>query len=271
MLQSLISQKTIQDIEMNSLAATESRSLPCDMIGELLSASSQDLLAVVSLACVNKHFNAYVRKWAAKHPPTACFGQKQWHKFGADVGEVPPIPLKFYHHLATDNFLCTYIPATINGTVMTLNSFDAFIMELKHQKHSNYRCSVAPMECESNEYPLQKPFKKRWVLLSKNISKDTTCKTFEDQQKLVDAKGYTVPNLTDVVVSILMHQLNTGEYIFSLKNDPDLRLNYTRVKDHKKEQLRSIVGCYHNNILCIISYRPDCDCSLMGTAYALTS
>ena len=52
------------------------------------------------------------------------------------------------------------------------------------------------------------------VLGGMDLENGTRNKRFEIQEESVKKAGYEIPNLIDVVVSVLLHNLKTGEFVY---------------------------------------------------------
>ena len=89
----------------------------------------------------------------------------------------------------------------------------------------------------------EKCFKKNkahWVLLSKNVCPGTRGRQFPEQEGIVKQKGYEVPHAIDVVASVFLHHLETGQCLFS--QDHSGRLTYTRVVEKNIIGVQIIIG-----------------------------
>ena len=226
---------------------------PNDVVKEILGHSHSDF---VSLACVSKQFNALTTLMAKQCPPRGSFGKVQWEKHGAKVGEEPPmipISLKLYQDCAKGLFMCTFIPETINEELLTISSIDRFVSERKGVKKSNYRYPLALFGIGNDSV---KKFKGHWVILAKEVLEGTRDEKFDVQKDKVEKSGFEVPELIDTIVSLLMHNLSTGEFIY-----PDAskgqKWTYTRVQEENSSGFKIIVGGFSASGLHVGSYYGD--------------
>lgn len=189
---------------------------PQDVWNEVLKHSKSDLVA---LACASQSLNELTNDYAKNNLPAGRFGAKEWKSFGGDPGIEPAIPLKMYA-FDSSKWMLTFIPETINGEKLTLSSFDRFVSDYKNGKNafkSNYR---NPLSNAGINDKTVKPFKAHWVMLSKDVLGGTDLvngtrnKGFSTQEKLVKEARFEIPNLIDVVASVLLHNLETGDFVY---------------------------------------------------------
>lgn len=246
---------------MNIIKQTELFDLPKECFWEVLSYSNLD---IVSLACVSKQFYALTTQFAKQCPPEGCFGRVQWEKYGAKVGEEPsmiPIALKLYQDCAKGLFMCTFIPETINREPLTLSSIDRFVGECKSVKKSNFAYPLAGRGISDDSV---KKFKSHWVILAKDVLEGTRGNNFEVQKDKVERSGFEVPGLIDVIASLLLHNLRTGEFIYSDGSNGQ-PWTYTRVQEAEY----IIVGGFSASGLHLLTSGDDDD--RIGVACALKS
>ena len=117
--------------------------------------------------------------------------------------------------------MLTLILENIKEEALTLSSIDRFVSDCKNGKDafkSNYLTPLSDYGIDDNTL---KPFKAHWVMLSKDVlggmdlENGTRDKTFEIQEERVKKAGFDeIPNLIDVVVSVFLHNLETGEFVY---------------------------------------------------------
>ncbi len=246
--------------------------LPEDVWNEILHYSESYL---VRMACVSRHFELLTLTYAKNNKPEMRFDKAEWIKRNGDPGEEPPIPLKMYG-FDPKMYTLTLIPETINDELLTLSSFDRFVSNCKNDKdafQTNYYAFNDSGITEGTAIQ----FKTHWVLLSKGLFKGTRGIKLELQEQLVKAKGFEVPYLIDVVVTIYMHHLQTGQFIFPDSSIRRFTLRtYTRVQE-KARGCRILVGAFgehapNGNVgLFFHNKSDDIGWSDLGMASALTS
>ena len=247
--------------------------LPEDVWNEILHYSESFL---VRMACVSRQFKTLTLTYAKNNQPEVRFDKAEWIKFKADPGIEPPIPLKMYGH-DPQRYTLTLIPETINDELLTLSSFDRFVSHCKNDKdtfQTNYYAFNDSGITEGTAIQ----FKTHWVLLSKGVSKGTRGIKFQSQEQLVKAKGFEVPYLIDVVVTIYMHHLQTGQFIFPNSSIRRFTLRtYTRVQEKADgTRCRLFVGAFgehapYGNVGLFFHNNDDFEAEETGMACALTS
>lgn len=245
--------------------------LPEDVWNEILHYSESYL---VRMACVSRQFEVLTLTYAKNNKPKKSFDKAEWIKRNGDPGDEPSIPLKMYG-FDPQRYTLTLIPERINNELLTLRSFDRFISDCKNGKEpfqTNYYAFNDSGITE--ETAIQ--FKTHWVLLSKGLFKGTRGIKLEPQEQLVKAKGFEVPYLIDVVVTIYMHHLQTGQFIFPDSSIRRFTLRtYTRVQE-KARGCRIFVGAFgehapQGNIGLFFYKNADFATQDIGMACALTS
>ena len=237
-----------------------------DILYEVLKYSK---LSLVAIACVNKQFNALTKKYAENYRPEGCFGRVEWLSFGGDPGIEPHLPLKMIQDFDASKEMLTLIPESINDEPLTLSSIDAFISKHKNSDKSNYTFPLSQHGIYDNTV---KKFKSHFVILSKDVLLATKNKNFRKQAYAVKKQGFEIPNLIDTVVSLFMHNLKTGEFIYPsyCYSTGNSQLTYTRVREKNKKNYRIIIGafCAHN---LYIGYNITYNASFIGVACARKS
>jgi hypothetical protein len=195
--------------------------LPEEIQAEVISWCSQDLEAI---ACASKLFNILVKQWVeiqCRAVPEWAFGKAKWLKYGAETGEEPllQMTLKVYQECSKGLFTCYLIPETINENPLTLSSIDEFVSNFKGSKKSNYRYPISDFGINEAADKV----KTHWIMLSKDLlpgSRSTRERTvtFAEKESLARVAG-EVPKLIDTVVTVLMHNLHTGEFIYPAESN----------------------------------------------------
>ena len=218
--------------------------LPDEACFEIVKLSNSNLLA---LSCVNKQFEKLTNDYAKSYRPEGCFGKAEWISYGGNPGDEPYLPLKMIQDFDSSKYMLTFIPETINGEELTLSSFDRFVSDYKNGKdafESNYR---HPLSSAGINDKTVKPFKAHWVMLSKDVLggadlvNGTRNKNFVTQEKLVKEVGFEIPNLIDTVVSILLHNLETGNFVYSDTSN-GRQWTFTRVQEQSSRGYQIVVG-----------------------------
>jgi len=216
--------------------------LHADIWNEIISYRKQSLVA---LSCVNIQFNQLAKDYAKNNLPESCFGEKEWKKYGADISIAPAISLKIIQDFDPSKFILTLIPETLNGKPLTLTSIDEFVKSLKKSDKSNYSYDPTYLGI-SNQTAGE--HKAHYVMLSKDVlggddyEYGTRKKSFKIQEKLVKEKGFEIPNLIDVVVSLFMHNMNNREvFLYPVGSNVRIAL-YTRVQEQNNQGYRIFVG-----------------------------
>lgn len=192
---------------------TEDIYFPDDIWKEFIARSKHSLVA---LSCVSKQLETLTKDFAATYRPEGCFGKIQWLSFGGDPGDESFLPLKMIQDFDPKHQMLTFIPKTINNEPLTLTAIDCLVCKCKGTIKSNIKGWHNIDETLANTHA-------HWVLISKNILpveifKFTmgfeVNKRFNKKLKLFKKQGFEIPSLIDAVVSLLMHNLRTNEFVF---------------------------------------------------------
>ena len=218
-----------------------------DIFAEVLKHSKSSL---VTLACVTKQFNTLTHAFAKNYRPEVCFGRAEWLSFSGDPGIEPPLnlPLRIIQNFDPDKQILTFIPETINNIPLTLSSIDRFVSVCKNKTESNYSTTLDFFKISDKTGG---KVKAHWVLLSKDIFAETCIKGFYEQEKLVRKQKFEIPNLIDTVVSLFMHNLKTGEFVYPFKG---VDWTYTSVQETTKDGYGILVGCFSKESLCVRTF-----------------
>src|SRR5262249_7455582 len=143
------------------------------------------------------------------------------------IKDYPDIPCKMWAEFikANGTAMLTLIPKEIESQSVDLKSFDKWLC-MKNGRKTNYiYCNVTD--------ELVKKYQVRsdhWFLLFKGVPEETRCKPYPEQKKIIEEKGYEVPSLMGTVMSILTHNKETGEFVFTDGSNGN-RWTYTRVEE----------------------------------------
>ena len=212
-----------------------SPSLPEEMWKEIISYSKDSLTL---LSCVDIQLNKLTEDYVKNNPLQGLFGEKEWKHFNGDPGIVFPISLKMIQDFDASKYILTFIPETINGKPLTLTSIDEFIKKYNNTDISNYKYPLSNYGISNGTVG---KYKAHWVMLSKNVLDGTRNETFEIQKQLVEEKKFEIPNLIDVVVSLLMHKMKTDEFIYPDGSNGH-QWTLTRVQEENNRGYRIVVG-----------------------------
>ncbi len=230
---------------------------PQDVWNEVLKHSKPDLVA---LSVLSQSLNKLTNDYAKSYRPEGCFGKAEWISYGGNPGAEPYLPLKMIQDFDSSKWMLTFIPETINGEELTLSSFDRFVSDYKNGKdafRSNYRYLLSDYDINDKTV---KPFKSHWVMLSKDVLgcadlvNGTRNKNFSIQEKLVKEAGFEIPNLIDAVVSILLRNLQTGDFVYSDGSNGHQR-TYTHVQEQNSGGYPIAVGSF--SALGLVVYDSD--------------
>lgn len=191
---------------------------PADIWKEFIARSKHSLVA---LSCVSKQLETLAKNFAATYRPEGCFGKVQWLSFKGDPSEETFLPLKMIQDFDPKHQLLTFIPETLNNEPLTLTWIDCFVCKSKGTIKSNIK------GWHNVDITLGNA-KAHWVIISKNISPINIYnvsmdwevnKKFYKRLEQFKSQGYEIPTLVDAVVSLLMHNLQTGEFVFPNATD----------------------------------------------------
>lgn len=219
---------------------------------------------LINLSLVNKEFEALIKKYAENHRVKYCFGKVQWLSFGGDPGIEPFLPLRMIQDFDHRHQMLTLIPETINNEMLTLRSIDAFVSKSKNTDITNY---IYPHGNSIIDNIKVEKVKSHWVLLSKTVLDGTEDQLFETQEELLNIQGFEIPNLIDTVVSLLMHNRKTGEFVYPHPQGCPWKATY--VQEMVNYEYRIVVGAFSALGLNILSKRNFCYESI-GIACART-
>lgn len=210
---------------------------------------------------------------------TIGFGEKMWKNYFGNIGKVPSLPnnigaiLKskcpfFEGKTVQETHMLTLIPATLNGTSMTLERLGELMrdLDLKQGKTGYmvpaYNEKANYTYCSEHAYT---PFEaSHWVLMTNNVPEETRNEIYKVQKEFVaQHPNYHVPKLSEAAVAIFAEYVTTGIYRFGRKPWTYTRCQEDRSRHYPNIVDKMIVGGYIPDGLCIDS-GPDDAC---GMAY----
>jgi len=170
------------------------------------------------------------------------FGKAQWLEHFGEIGQEPSLPAHLEKAWRSDcsfwkgkkvheTHVLTLIPVTVNGKPLTLTSLEDLIEHPKKGPATKYTYYNSVVNKQLGEVGIKSSY---WLLMTKDVLEGTRNNSYEDQVKKLKSysQGYEVPLALDSAVSILMHHVSTGKYLFG--QDP---LTHTRCQE--------VVGKYH--------------------------
>lgn len=200
--------------------------------------------------------------------PSIAFGKKQWSKYFGDIGKVPQLPstihkiLKnpcpfFRNKRVEETHMLVLVPATLNGTPMTLKRLGKLMKGLKCSHPASGYADNCNFPYDGNT-----SFEAtHWILMTNDVISESRNKPYLDQKSLVEKiSNYHVPELSDAIVAIFMEYVSTGIHRFALGNPS----TFTRCQGtHLCSQM--VVGGFDSDGLSVI--RSSCDkVILLGVA-----
>lgn len=157
-----------------------------------------------------------------------AFDKEKWEKhIGKVEGDLPfptgiietlrqPCPY-FPGKRVYETHMLTLTPTTVNDKPLTINSIEELV---KHPKvgYSTRYGRFCP--CDVFDEHGDKSFEMaHWVLITKYVIPESRGKSYKTQVELVGAKeGYEVPKVLDMITSIFMHYVLSGNYLFRAGN-----------------------------------------------------
>ncbi|MBA3721275.1 MAG: hypothetical protein H0W88_02620 [Parachlamydiaceae bacterium] len=160
--------------------------------------------------------------------PEIAFGKAKWAKSGVDVGDEPSLPSNIEEILKTkcpifgttyeNAYTLTLIPASINGSPLTLSSFGQFVKKYFPETKTGFRLIADPILRSLGHVSNGKS---RWVLMSKYMIPGSIDKKYTEQhgmiRKIAESSqiAYTVPEALEAVVCILTEFIKSDTRLFS--------------------------------------------------------
>ncbi|MBA3603600.1 MAG: hypothetical protein H0W50_08165 [Parachlamydiaceae bacterium] len=221
---SIQNNSTITNDSVVAVASIFSEFSPMDVVGEITKYADFDTLKV--LLSVSKNINTVIfsqNEERSKLVKGVAFGKEEWLKFyDLDIGNEPLLSrdnIKMFNSpdpsdptkRLIDTHLLTLIPKGVSVT-----SFGE--LAKKHfPTRRAYRDAYQPI-LDVVATPNEKSY---WALMSKDVLNGSRNKSFETQQKMVAVLSQNanvnceIPSALEAAVSILTHQVRSGERLFS--------------------------------------------------------
>ena len=175
--------------------------------------------------------------------PTMAFGKAEWGEHFGDIGVEPPLPPNSEEILNSpcpfwpgkkvrETHLLTLIPATVNGSPLTLNSLGELIKAPKAGHKTEYRYHNDYVKKELGDQSTSS----HWALMTRDVVPESRNKNNAAQKKLIasyaqkSGQPYVLPKALDAAVSILMEHVSTGKRLY--KDSP---WTYTRCQESVNE------------------------------------
>lgn len=198
-------------------------------------------------------------------------GQKQWAAYFGDIGQEPSLPKDIHKILnkpcpfwpgktIEETHMLVLIPETINGKSLTLATFSELVKTPKGDGHTTRYHLL--LHASMNKYKHQATPKSHWVLMTKDVIKESTDKNYTHQKVFIDqlAKktkmNYEVPNVLDAVICIYMYYVHHGERLFNTDNT---LWTYTRCQEKFEDNQVTVGGFSSDGFMAgSVSFEGDC-------------
>lgn len=215
-----------------------------------------DKFNLIPLSLLNRKFNELAHAFVQDNLPLKCFGEKEWRRYKGNPGVVTHLPFQLFLNFDSSKEILTFIPETINDEELNLNTIDAFVSAFCNVK----TCYKFPLKSAGIYEKTLKKTEAHWVKLSKDILPETSEKTFSEIRAILNSKGFEIPDLVDVVVSLFMHFLNTNEFLFSS--------TFTSVLEANDFRCSLVVGNFSSQGLTISNWSQAL--KNIGSAYSIS-
>ncbi len=177
-----------------------------------------------------------------------AFGAEKWKKYFGDVGIEPPLPPNILEILSSpcpywsgktvaQTHMLTLIPATLNGSPYTLNLLGQIIKTPQGEGHTAKYCSEDTTTLKERGGAPNGAA--TWSLITKDVLPGSRNNSYNDQTALLKSE-YSTPKALELATAILMHQVQTGERLYS-----DSPHTYSRCEEkvHNNEW-RVVIGSF---------------------------
>ena len=153
-------------------------------------------------------------------PPDA-FGKAKWEKYCTVQSVEPPLPKNIEDILNSpcpiwpnkkirETHLLFFIPETINGQFLTLNTLKKLINN--HPKIKNKITCDLVGNFQDLEGQVYEP---EWILITKEIISGTQKKAYSIQEEALRKYSYRPLNILDIATVVVMYYIETGEALYS--------------------------------------------------------
>ncbi len=223
----------------------ENRILP-EMWVEIMNRCSDDTLYHCQF--VSQQFCKWVQNSMENQHKENFIGPVRWLKYGEEIKNCPPIPLKLISELnkSENKALLTLIPEKIENEKVSLdlNSFSTLLCKNSRKKEL-YSSPLSEAKITKELIEKYKAPKTHWALLYKDVEMETRNQCNDKQVKMIEDSGYQVPHLIDAVVAITMYNKEAKQLIF-----PFLVEGFwtnTRVQERNQDNIPIIVGGFYRD------------------------
>ena len=187
--------------------------------------------------CFNpSHWNEFCGAGTVSHDEIA----KAYASLPKDILEI--LKNDYNGKKVIDTHMLVWIPETIKGKPLTIDTFGALLKEKQEFSNSATGYGYIPNSIIQQEG--NKPIKCGWVLMTTDVIPGSRNKSFADQELLVESlnkngqTGYRVPKMAEAIVCIAAEYLRSKKRLFS--NDPS---TYTRCQENV-QGFQIIVGYF---------------------------
>jgi hypothetical protein len=250
---------------VTNIVSSTNHSLPNDVIGNIIFRNlSLSTLGTCSLVCKAWKKMAQENIKAFSHPH--AFGPKEWYiYFGCRTRDVPRLPSDIEVILNSQcpfwpnkkvhkTHVLSLIPQTVNGKPLNLKFLGELVQKPLKGNASKYR------NCLLGEYTDLAAPKSQWVLLTRDVIKESRNMAFAEQQALIQAKPpYEVPTILDITICIFMEYARTGTRLYS--HSP---WTFTRCQEQWAANLQLVVGGFSADGLNVVDIRKARPSEMIG-------
>lgn len=199
--------------------------IPVDLCIEIFSYLTGPELRECSL--VNKEwYKAASKEWLWNGiVEQYAIGPKKWKNI-ANIGEAGPIPqgmikiLKqpcpfFKGKQVGQTHMLVWIPSSLNGNPLTLNSLGQFVKAKSFPANDNgYEYAYLSIKDQIGDKIIENP---GWVLITKNVLPESKEKSYNYQKEMVEKyTGYDVPKALEMTFCIFAKYYSSNTRLFSV-------------------------------------------------------
>lgn len=201
---------------------SENVQIPIELCEEIFSYLESSELTNYTLVSKEWYKVAYWDRIRNRTMERIAIGPEMWkQKLNADIGKADPIPMEMLKILKQPcpifegcavrrTHILVWIPATLNGKPLTLNSLYQFFKT--HNCQGGFAAyGEKTMLLYGNE-PVENT---GWVLMSKFPLPGSSGKSYSDQKRMVAQLGnYEVPKILEATFCIFAQFYKSGEYLY---------------------------------------------------------
>ena len=254
--------------------------LPNDMLKKIF--SEADIQGLGTIACFNKNCNKLASPILRKKIyDEICFNPAHWNKYCGDgtvsneeidkafkllpqnINEILKSPCPaFPGKRVMDTHMLIWIPKSINGKPLTIDSFGEFLKQ--QPEFANNPTGYRRIGDHIAQQEGGNQIKSGWVLMTTDVIPDSRKKSYDKQQKMVanlnksGQTDYRVPKTGEAIVCIMADYLRSKKRLFS--DDP---WTYTRCQENVRGY-QVIVGGFASSGLSVDDH--ICNCGSIGVA-----